>query len=144
PPLATSAPVPRSVALTLVPIRTVGTDEALGAAAEGLTDELAARLGRLPGVGLTAGLDASNSADSASASVPAPGSQPTALRVDGSLRRERDRVRASVRVVVVRVDSTAWSGAFEGSMDSLFEFQTRVTDATFAAVNAVRRGLSEQ
>ena len=105
---------------------------------------LAARLGRLPGVGLTAGLNASNSADSASASVPAPGSQPTALRVDGSLRRERDRVRASVRVVVVRVDSTAWSGAFEGSMDSLFEFQTRVTDATFAAVNAVRRGLSEQ
>jgi TolB-like protein len=60
--------------------------------------------------------------------------------VDGSLRRERERLRASVRVVALREDSTAWSGAFEGSLDSLFAFQMRVANATFAAVNAVRGG----
>jgi serine/threonine-protein kinase len=134
PPADASTVAPAAVALTLVPIRTVGRDAVVSAAAEGLTEELAARLGRLPGVRLTAG---TSGADSASAPV---ASQGTALRVDGSLRRERDRVRASVRIVAVRADSTAWSGAFEGSVDSLFAFQTRVAEATFAAMRAVRGG----
>ncbi|HSJ65474.1 MAG TPA: serine/threonine-protein kinase [Gemmatimonadaceae bacterium] len=133
PPAATvaSAPAPAAVVLTIVPVRPVGRDAALVDAAAGLTEELIARLGRAPGVRLVA---AGGSADSSSA-APA-----TGLMVDGSLRRERNRVRASVRVVSVDGDSTAWSGAFEGSLDSLFAFQTRVADATFTAVRAARGG----
>jgi eukaryotic-like serine/threonine-protein kinase len=126
-----SAPVPAAVALRLVPIRPVGRDAALADAAAGLTEELMARLGRVPGVRLAS---AGGSADSSSAAAA------TGLMVDGSLRRERNRVRASVRVVSVDGDSTAWSGAFEGSLDSLFAFQTRVADATFTAVRAARGG----
>jgi TolB-like protein len=127
------------VALTLAPIRTLGNDAVLSAAAGGLTEELAARLGQLPGVRFAAGV---NGADSGSATVPV-AAQETALRVDGSLRRERERVRASVRIVAVRADSTAWSGAFEGTVDSLFAFQARVAEATFTAMRAVRGGSPE-
>ena len=62
------------------------------------------------------------------------------LLLEGSVRRERNRVRASLRVVNVVRDSTAWSGAFEGSMDSLFAFQAQVADAAFNAVRAARGG----
>lgn len=141
-PTPVTVPVPevsaQRVALALVPIRTLGRDAALAAAAEGLTEELSARLGRLPNVRLTAGLSGGDSATAAGTS----GAGALELRVDGSVRRERERVRASVRVVAVRADSTAWSGAFEGSMDSLFAFQMRVADATFAAVNGVRADLT--
>jgi TolB-like protein len=136
-PVVSVPPRPAAVALTLVPMRTIGGDATLTAAAEGLTDELSARLGRVPGVRLTAGVNDDGAVDSAA--VPAASGQ-MALRVDGSLRRERDRLRASVRVVATRADSTAWSGSFEGSLDSLFAFQTRVANATFDAVNAVRAG----
>jgi serine/threonine-protein kinase len=136
-PAPATAPAPESVALTLVPIRALGRDAALTSAAEGLTEELVARLGRVPGVRLTArGLPA-DTADSTAA--PAPGGRGDLL-IDGALRRERGRVRATLRLVSVRGDSTAWSGAFEGAMDSLFAFQTRVADATFNAVRAVRGG----
>jgi serine/threonine-protein kinase len=136
-PVVSALPPPAAVALTLVPMRTIGGDATLTAAAEGLTDEISARLGRVPGVRLTARLNDGGTVDSAAVPVV---TDDIALRVDGSLRRERDRLRASVRVVALREDSTAWSGAFEGSLDSLFAFQTRVANATFAAVNAVRGG----
>ena len=132
----------QTIVLTLLPMRTVGTDSALIAAAEGLTEELTARLGRVPGVRLAAGLRAGDS--TADTGFTAAGDTSDALRVDGSLRRERDRVRASLRIVSLRADSIAWSGALEGSMDSVFAFQTRVADAAFVAVSGVRAGMSPQ
>ena len=135
PALSTPAAAPAAVPLRLVPIRALGRDAGTSGAAEGLTEELVARLGRVPGVRFSAG-EAGDSVGAGAAQL----DSGTALVVDGSLRRERDRVRASVRVVSVRNDSTAWSGAYEGSMDSLFAFQARVADATFNAVRAVRGG----
>jgi TolB-like protein len=54
------------------------------------------------------------------------------------VRRERDRFRASVRIVSVRTDSTAWAGVYEGSADSIFAFQSRIAEAASAALRGVR------
>jgi TolB-like protein len=120
-------------------MRAIGGDARAAVVAEGLTSELIARLGLVPGVRLSGGVDSAAGSDSA----PPPFSAPPparALRVDGTVRRERDQLRANVRIVSVRNDSTAWAGAFDGSTDSIFAFQARIADATFTALRAVRGG----
>jgi serine/threonine-protein kinase len=138
-PAVSATPAPAAVALTVQPIRAIGGDSRAAIVAEGLTSELIARLGLVPGVRLTGGADSAAGNDSAPPpfSTPPP---PRALRVDGTVRRERDQLRANVRIVSVRNDSTAWAGAFDGSTDSIFAFQGRIADAMFTALRAVRGG----
>jgi serine/threonine-protein kinase len=135
-PVQTTAAQPApAMMLRIAPVRAIGGDAALSSAATGLNEELVARLGRVPGVRLSSASDTVAAADSNAAPQANPG-----LLLEGSVRRERNRVRASLRVVNVLRDSTAWSGAFEGSMDSLFAFQAQVADAAFNAVRAARGG----
>jgi serine/threonine-protein kinase len=144
PPAAVApAPAPAAVALTVVPIRALGGDARTATVAEGLTAELMSRLGLVPGVRLTGGGDSAVAQDTSATANPPLGpaaGAARAIRVDGSVRREREQLRATVRIVSVRNDSTAWAGAFDGTMDSVFAFQSRVTDATFTALRAVRGG----
>ena len=127
---------PPAMSLAVQPILAIGTDASMAAVASGLTAELTARLSQVQGFRVTAGPPPATADTSAVPNATAP--PPTELLVDGTLRRERDRFRASVRIVSVRTDSTAWAGVYEGSADSIFAFQSRIAEAASAALRGVR------
>ncbi|HUF30849.1 MAG TPA: serine/threonine-protein kinase [Gemmatimonadaceae bacterium] len=138
-PAASVAPPRPAMSLAVQPIRAIGGDARTAAVAEGLTAELAARLSQVPGFRITSG-ERAGAADSMAASSPLPSAREAELIVDGTVRQERNRLRASVRIVSVRTDSTSWAGVYEGSTDSVFAFQSRIAEAASAALRGVRPG----
>ncbi len=110
----------------------------MASVASGLTAELTARLSQVPGFRVTAGANALATADTSALPNPVAATPAAELVVDGTVRRERDRLRASVRILSVRTDSTAWAGVYEGSADSIFAFQSRIAEAASAALRGVR------
>jgi TolB-like protein len=137
-PSAALAPPPAAMSLAVQPIRAIGGDASLASVASGLTEELTARLSQVPGFRVTAGANPPVTADSSAAPNLVAAAPAAELVVDGTVRRERDRLRASVRIVSVRTDSTAWAGVYEGSTDSIFAFQSRIAEAASAALRGVR------
>jgi TolB-like protein len=64
----------------------------------------------------------------------------TAIRLEATVQRERDRVRVLPRLISVASDSTVWVNTFEGSTNSLFALQDTVARAVVRAVtDRVRR-----
>ena len=49
--------------------------------------------------------------------------------MEGTVQRERSRVRVTLRLVRAANDSSVWGETFTGSADSTFDFQERVARA---------------
>jgi serine/threonine-protein kinase len=60
--------------------------------------------------------------------------------VEGSVRRDGDRVRISVRLVDARNDKSLWSDSFDMTMAGVFAMQTEVANSV---VNALKATLSQ-
>jgi TolB-like protein len=59
-----------------------------------------------------------------------------ALLLEGTVQRERNTLRVTVRLVQAARDSTMWSQLFQGRADSVLQLQSTVVSGVAAAVAA--------
>jgi eukaryotic-like serine/threonine-protein kinase len=119
-------PTGGSVAVTVRP--TLPDDAREAAAARSLASELTTALSQVPGYRIASPLAAGG-----------PRPLDVAYVLDGTVQRERTRVRVNLRFVDARRDSTMWAIARVGSLDSLFELQDTLTRAAAAALRGTLR-----
>ena len=131
---ATTASIGHSLAV--LPLTAIGRDTAAQAAADGLSSSLSTALAGVAGMRVVSQGTTTALRDSIS-SRPALGE---ALGVDlvleGTVERAGDRLRAQLRVVNARGDSTLWSGTFDGRTGDVFALQDDASRGVVAAVVA--------
>jgi TolB-like protein len=119
-------PTGGSVAVMIRP--TPPDDAREAAAARSLASELTTALSQVAGYRIASPLAAGG-----------PRPLDVAYVLDGTVQRERTRVRVNLRFVDASRDSTMWAIARVGSLDSLFELQDTLTAATAAALRGTLR-----
>lgn len=128
----------RSIAV--MPFRVSGEDPRSEHLARSLTDELIGALGRVQGLRVAArtstlaldgrGLDAIAIADSLG----------VATVLEGSVRRTRDRVQVTVRLVNVRDEGVVWAKTYDREVRDVFAVQNEIARAIARAVNGGSAG----
>ena len=130
PPTVQPAAVARGRSLAVWPLAVVGNDVQARAVAEALGAELPAALAGVPGTRVMSQASVRAVADSARA----PRALGVTWLVEGSVQRERSRLRATLRLVRLDRDSTLWARTFNGSADSTLVFQEAIVQAAVAAL----------
>jgi serine/threonine-protein kinase len=126
---ATSTSKPRSIAV--LPLVNVGGDSTQEYFADGMADELANALGKLPGLKVAArtssyafkgqrGLDVKEVAQRLGVDVV----------LQGSVRRAGDRMRVSVQLTDAKQGLELWSGTYDRATSDVFAVQDSITQAT--------------
>jgi TolB-like protein len=123
---APAQPAGGSVAVAIRP--TLADDAREAAAARSLASELTTALSAVPGYRIAS-------------PVPAGATRPLGVEylLEGTVQRERARVRVNLRFVDASRDSTMWAIARVGSLDSLFALQDTLSQAAAAALRGSTR-----
>ena len=119
-------PAGGSVAVQIRP--TLPDDAREAAAARSLASELTTALSEVPGYRVASPLAAGG-----------PRPLDVAYVLDGTVQRERTRIRVNLRFVDAKRDSTMWAIARVGSLDSLFMLQDTLRAAATAALRGALR-----
>ena len=119
-------PAGGSVAVQIRP--TLPNDARESAAARSLASELTTALSEVPGYRVASPLAAGG-----------PRPLDVAYVLDGTVQRERTRIRVNLRFVDAKRDSTMWAIARVGSLDSLFALQDTLRAAATAALRGALR-----
>jgi len=118
-----------AAAAVAVQIRpTLPNDARESAAARSLASELTTALSEVPGYRVASPLAAGG-----------PRPLDVAYVLDGTVQRERTRIRVNLRFVDAKRDSTMWAIARVGSLDSLFMLQDTLRAAATAALRGALR-----
>ena len=128
---APAAAVSRVVVLPLV---SIGGDSANSYLAEGITNELASALSRVPGVQVVS--------PSRAAALLAAGRSPSDVgrelgvtrQLEGTVQREGKRLRVTARLVDVRDGTMTWSDMYERDVTDLLSVQDELTRVITVAV----------
>ena len=119
-------PTGGAVAVQIRP--TLPNDARESAAARSLASELTTALSEVPGYRVASPLAAGG-----------PRPLDVAYVLDGTVQRERTRIRVNLRFVDAKRDSTMWAIARVGSLDSLFMLQDTLRAAATAALRGALR-----
>jgi serine/threonine protein kinase len=127
-----TSPPGRSIAV--LPLVSAGGDQNDTGMAIGLASELTNALGQVPGLRVAS----QTAATAARVRFNTPGDIGRALNVamllEGTVQRQGERVRVTVRLVNVANDSTVWAQRFEGESRNVFALQDTLSRAVVAAV----------
>jgi TolB-like protein/tetratricopeptide (TPR) repeat protein len=122
----------RSIAV--LPFATVGADTANLYFAEGMTEQLTSALADVPGLRVasrTAGLAQADRSQDPQALGQALG---VATLLEGTIRRDGERIRVSARLVNTSDGLTIWSRTFEREVADVFAMQDSLSSAIVAAI----------
>lgn len=121
-------------AVVVLPLENVGGNPENDYFAEGLTEEMIDRLSRLKGLRVVArgvsaslkgkGLDLREAASRVNAN----------LAVEGSIRRQGDRLRVAARLVDAAGGSTLWSQTYERELKDVFAIQDEIAQSVASAL----------
>jgi eukaryotic-like serine/threonine-protein kinase len=128
---AAAAPValrPAGGPVSVMVLPTFPHDAREAATARSLASELTTALSLVPGYRIASPLTAGG-----------PRPLDVAYVLDGTVQRERTRIRVNLRFVDAKRDSTMWAIARVGSLDSLFALQDTLTRAAAAALRGALR-----
>lgn len=126
---------PEVTAVAVLPFRSLNAEPANDYFAEGMTEELIDRLGRLPELsvaarGLTAGYRGDNVDPRAAARALG-----VSVVVEGSVRRQQDRLRVSARLVDAATGSALWTEVYDRPAGDVFAIQDEIAASV---ANALR------
>ena len=138
---STSAPAGAVVpganrSIVVMPFASLGADTSARQVADAMTSALGVAIARSPGWRVTSTASLRALGDSARAPSVAARALSITHFVDGSVQRERDAVRVSLRLVRAANDSTLWAGTFDGTFDRQLALQDSVSQAVVRAMNA--------
>jgi eukaryotic-like serine/threonine-protein kinase len=126
--------------LAVLPFASVGGDTANVYFAEGIADEVATALARLPGLRL-AGRASAARFKQRGASAQEIGSALTVGAVlDGTVRRAGDRIRVSAELTSTSDGSVLWKESFERELKDVFAVQDDITRAIVGALQVQLSG----
>jgi serine/threonine-protein kinase len=133
----TTSVAPRSIAV--LPLSSIGNDDRARAAGDGIASEVVNAVARVEGYRV-ASLTESRAAFDSARGIQALGRALGVVYVlEGTVQRERERLRVMMRLVRVANDSTMWAETFQGSADSAFTLQDAIARAVAAAAVRVPR-----
>ncbi len=115
-----------AISVAVLPFRVLGSDARAGAIGTALSAEVATAITSVPRLRVASATSISALGDSARSLVATARLLGVTHLVEGTIQRERSRVRATLRVLRAANDSSVWAETFTGSADSTFEFQERV------------------
>ncbi|MES2177489.1 MAG: protein kinase [Gemmatimonadota bacterium] len=131
-----AAPAASASSIVVVPLVSIGSDSSNAYLADGITNELAAALGRVPGVQVVS--------PSRAAAMLAAGKSPSdigkalnvALQLEGTVQREGKRMRVTARLVGVTDGVMRWSDMYERDATDLLTVQSELAHAITDAVGS--------
>jgi TolB-like protein len=120
--------IPALPRLALLPFMNLSSDSAQGFFTDGLTEEMTAQLGRVcrGRITLVAPLTAVMFRGTASHALDLHETHRVDYLVDGSVRREGDRVRITARLIETAGETLLWSDVFERDVRDALSVQTEV------------------
>ena len=139
-------PVPVKQSIVVVPLVSIGSDSGNAYLADGITNELAAALARVPNVSVVS--------PSRAAAMLAAGKAPSdigkalnvSLQLEGTVQREGKRLRVTARLVGVSDGVMRWSDMYERDATDLLTVQEQlaraITEAVGGAVGAPAAALA--
>jgi len=136
---AVVGPPVSSQSIAVLPLESIGNDARARDVAAGIASELANAIAGVAGLRVTSNATASAIRDRLRASTDRTQPVDVSLLLEGTVQRERNTLRVTVRLVQAGRDSTMWSQLFQGSADSVLQLQTTVANAAAAAVAARTR-----
>ena len=137
---AVPAPTPAPASIVVVPLVSIGADSSNAYLADGITNELAAALGRMSNVHVVS--------PSRAAAMLASGRAPSdigkalnvALQLEGTVQRSGNRLRVTARLVGVSDGVMRWSDMYERDATDLLTVQEELARAITGAVGATVGG----
>lgn len=120
--------------IAVLPFENVGGDPDNDYFSEGLTEEIINRLARTPGLRVAArSLTAEYRGKPPSLDEVAARLQASMI-VEGSVRRQGQRLRVSARLVAVRNGATLWAESYERTAEDVFAIQDEIAQSIAAAL----------
>ncbi|MDB4913481.1 MAG: hypothetical protein JWM95_1125 [Gemmatimonadetes bacterium] len=135
-----AAPAPAPASVVVVPLVSIGADSGNAYLADGITNELAAALARVPNLQVVS--------PSRAAAMLAAGKSPSdigkalnvALQLEGTVQREGKRLRVTARLVGVSDGVMRWSDMYERDATDLLTVQEDLARAITSAVRGSMGG----
>jgi serine/threonine-protein kinase len=141
---APPAVAPSATSIAVLPLVSIGTDSGNAYLAEGITNELATALARMPGVHVVS--------PSRAASLLASGKSPAEVgralnvsqQLEGTVQRQGKRLRVTARLVGVNDGVMHWSDMYERNVTDLLTVQQELAQVITGAVGIAIGGESSQ
>jgi serine/threonine-protein kinase len=137
---AVRAPEPRPSSIAVLPLVNASPDTANEFFSDGMTEELTAALGRVPGLRVAAPSSAF-ALKGRTEDPPAIGRRLNVGTVlEGSVRQDNDRLRLTVHLVSVSEGFDLWSETYERPASDIFAVQREIAQAVVTAIRAPGAG----
>ena len=131
---ASKAAVEDRRSIAVMPFEAVGNDSSQRYMSDGMTDELAAALAKVPGLQVAARRSAfafkGKNADPATIGQ----ALNVGLLLDGTVRRDRDRVRVNAQLTNAADGKVLWTDRYEGDAKDVFALQDSIATAIVGAL----------
>jgi TolB-like protein/tetratricopeptide (TPR) repeat protein len=134
PPPAAGAPEPRSSSIAVLPLVNASPDSANEYFSDGMTEELIATLGRVPGLRVAAPSSAFAVRRRSEDPREAGRRLNVATVLEGSVRQANDRLRVTVHLVSVSEGFDLWSETYERLPGDIFAVNNEIAQAVVAAL----------
>ncbi len=121
--------------LAVLPFVVIGGDTSDAYLADGIAEELTGSLAGIPGLQVAARTSAFSYRNSATPAGEIGQALGVANLLEGSLRRDGDRLRVSVQLVEVATGLTRWSERYQRQMSDVFEVQDEIVAAITGALS---------
>ena len=143
-PVVQVAPAPAPASIVVVPLVSIGADSGNAYLADGITNELASALARVPNLQVVS--------PSRAAAMLAAGKSPSdigkalnvALQLEGTIQRDGKRLRVTARLVGVNDGVMRWSDTYERQATDLLSVQDDLARAITSAVRGSMGGALAQ
>jgi serine/threonine-protein kinase len=120
--------------IAVLPFVTVGSDSSHEYVADGLTDELAMTLAKIPGLQVAARRSAFAFKGKTATAEEIGRALGVRLLLDGSVRRSGDRIRVTAQLMSAASGLAIWSDAYDGNARDVFTMQDSIAKAIVSAL----------
>jgi serine/threonine-protein kinase len=135
-----AAATPSASSIVVVPLVSIGADSSNAYLAEGITNELAAALGRVPNVRVVSPTRAAAMLAAGHSASDIGKALNVALQLEGTVQREGNRLRVTARLVGVNDGVMRWSDMYERDAVDLLTVQSDLASAITEAVGIAMGG----
>ena len=135
-----AATTPSASSIVVVPLVSIGADSSNAYLAEGITNELAAALGRVPNVRVVSPTRAAAMLAAGHSASDIGKALNVALQLEGTVQREGNRLRVTARLVGVNDGVMRWSDMYERDAVDLLTVQRDLASAITEAVGIAMGG----
>jgi serine/threonine-protein kinase len=148
PALSSAAPAaaaaPSATSIAVLPLVSIGTDSGNAYLADGITNELATALARVPGVHVVSPSRAASLLASGKSPAEVGKSLNVSQQLEGTVQRQGKRLRVTARLVGVNDGVMHWSDMYERNVTDLLTVQQELAQVITGAVGIAIGGESSQ